>query len=269
VIDGSSLKGALVAQTPEAPWKAAALGQGGKDGGVGQLAIGDARIVALPVRYAGGGWRWVTCADVLARFARDCSRVALPCKEVTGELLKTAEALADHQALVAAVDCPGKSPCLVLEEFAFDIVKDSGVVALAEGLGRQAFADEWTQVQFAARLVVVSNTAFRHFTRIATHAVTRNALDYETKNVVEHALFREEFVQPETVFAAAVTTGRTRAARTEGKGAKTLEAFRRWVSAGETAHAVTVGGDETVGYGVCAMKFVAPSGTAPGTGGAR
>lgn len=270
VIDGSGLKGALLARAPEpqqTPWVRDAFGQGGRNGAVGQLAIGDARVVALPVRYAGGGWRWVTCADVLARFARDCCRVALPCTEVTGELLKKWEELTDDRALAATADCPGKSQCLVLEEFAFDMVKDDRVFALAEGLGRQAFADDWTQVQFAARLVVVSNTAFRHFARFATHAVTRNALDYETKNVVEHALFRQEFVQPETVFAATVTTGRTRSARKAG--AETLVAFREWATGGQTARSLMVGGDETIGYGVCAMRFVEPSGVATAAGGAR
>lgn len=262
LIDGSGVKGALLADAFGADhdtWRSHAFGSGGKEAAVAELAFGDARIVALPVRAGDGGWRWLACHESLARFERDCRRAGLSVASLVDPAWGS---MADEHVHLPPSDAPqAATSTVVLEEFAFAVQESEPAKRIAAAVAELAFADDWTKTRFASHFAVVSNRAFGHFARFATHAVTRNAIDYVTKNVRENHLFRQEFVLPDTLFASVVTTGRSPTSR-RGDGS-TIEHFRRFIqpphtaprAAGHLLRPLAVGGDETVGYGFCAVRL--------------
>jgi CRISPR-associated protein Cmr4 len=212
----------------------------------GALSVTDARLLAFPVRSLRGVFAWATCPAVVERLQRDADLVG-------ASLPSAALAVADHQALVA-----GGCPCLiddrlVLEEFEFTRQPKPLDPALPEWLAghllpqRPAYAP--TRDRFSRQLVVLSDNDFTHFARHATEVCARVGLDYETKTVKSGALFYQEFLPAETLLYAVVLANPSRSRR-EADPAALLEALRRHLPA-----MLQIGGDETTGKGLCAVRL--------------
>ena len=83
-----------------------------------------------------------------------------------------------------------------------------------------------------------------------TEVVARVGLDYELKTVRKGALFYEEYLPPETIFYSLVMANDSRRAGQP----RTAVAMLDWLQ--ESApDIVQVGGGETVGKGLCAIRF--------------
>jgi CRISPR-associated protein Cmr4 len=207
----------------------------------GALSFTDARILAFPVRSLKGVFAWVTCPSVLERFERDLALAGKPpskAPEITGN-----NALANKTALGAGVD--GKD--LVLEEFPFTITGDCGAISAQLC---SAIPHDPTRERFKTHLVVISDEHFNHFVRHATEVVARIGLNYETKVVIDHALFYQEFLPAETVFYSLVISSASRNGRQ-----KSAEDVTRYLRE-QLPPYLQIGGDETTGKGLCALNFV-------------
>jgi CRISPR-associated protein Cmr4 len=86
----------------------------------------------------------------------------------------------------------------------------------------------------------------------------RIALDYETKTVKDKALFYEEFLPPETLLYSLVLAERSRSKGKNMTASEVLDALP-----GLDLCTVQIGGGETIGKGLCALRFVRPSGATP------
>ena len=99
-------------------------------------------------------------------------------------------------------------------------------------------------------MVVLHDDDFTHFVRHATEIVARIGLNSETKTVKQGALFYQEFLPSETILYAVVFAN---ASRREGKAAQAagmLEYLR-----GQLPKVLQIGGDETTGKGLCAVRL--------------
>jgi len=253
VIPGSSLKGILrdacrpPASNAEAreDWLAAFGPETAEaDKHAGALSLTDARILAFPVRSLRGVFAWITCSAVLERLQRD---LRLGQSDVNAFRLPTGpdkdKALCRRQNSPLLVD--GNK--LVLEEFEFECTGDADGVAT--WVSKRAVADNTTENRLKDHLVVLHDDDFTHFVRHATEVVARIGLDYEHKTIKKGALFYEEFLPAETLFYSVVLAS---ASRREGhnKSASDILKYLRHLP-----KFLQIGGDETIGKGLCAVRL--------------
>jgi CRISPR-associated protein Cmr4 len=210
----------------------------------GALSLTDARILAFPVRSLKGVFAWVTCPAVLERLHRDLGLV-----QANGKTVQLLTRPGKDQAL-----CPQNSPLLVggnklvLEEFEFERTGDAD--AVADWVARRAVADKPTQERLRSHLVVLHNDDFTHFVRHATEIVARVGLDYERKTVKSGALFYEEFLPAETLFYSVVLSSASRREGHDKSAADILDYLRH-----NLPPVLQIGGDETIGKGLCAVRL--------------
>jgi CRISPR-associated protein Cmr4 len=227
----------------------------GKIGGensshAGALNVSDARILAFPVRSLRGVFAWVTCPAVLERLCRDLS--------LAGHLgLPSVPKFDAHQRERAA--CVAGSPLalsdgsvkkLVLEEFEFTCIADAAPVA--QWIAERAVADDFTRERLRSHCVVLQDDDFGHFVRHATEVSARIGLDYEKKTVKEGALFYQEFLPPETLFYSLVFANESRYQGHPMAAEAVLDYLRQRLA---EVRVLQVGGDETTGKGLCAVRL--------------
>lgn len=210
----------------------------------GALSVTDARILAFPVRSLRGVFAWVTCMEVLQRLERD-----LTLAHMGG--LTLPEAPEKDKAL-----CQTDGPLLVddnklvLEEFEFEHTGDAG--DMRKWISDWA-PDDLTRQRLLTHLVVLHNDDFTHFVRHATEVVARIGLDYERKTVRSGALFYQEFLPAETILYSLVLATASRRENHARSAAEMLAYLRTRV---EEAKVLQIGGDETTGKGLCAVRLV-------------
>ncbi|MBA2226671.1 type III-B CRISPR module RAMP protein Cmr4 [Thermogemmata fonticola] len=214
----------------------------------GALSLTDARILAFPVRSLKGVFAWVTCRAVLERLKRDL-KLALP----NGNALNLSAEWPSEDKKEWAL-CQQNSPLLidgdklVLEEFEFKRTGDAD--AFAAWLSQHAVADDATQKRLQSHLVVLHNDDFTHFARHATEIVARVGLDYERKTVKSGALFYEEFLPAETLFYSVVLASSSRRDGHNRSAQQILQYLRD-----NMPSVLQIGGDETIGKGLCAVRL--------------
>lgn len=252
VIPGSTLKGILRDTCrpdngdSQGDWLAAFGPETNEaDKHAGALSLTDARILAFPVRSLRGVFAWVTCPAVLERLVRDLSLAQ------ASEALKLSDPLAKDTA-----QCHKDSPLLVdgnklvLEEFEFERTGDANGVS--DWIAEHVFAngDSFTAERIKTHLVVLHDDDFTHFVRHATEVVARVGLDYKRKIVKRGALFYEEFLPAETLFYSVVLAN---ASRREGN-TQSAEQILKYLRA-KMPSMLQIGGDETIGKGICAVRL--------------
>lgn len=212
----------------------------------GALSITDARLLAFPVRSAAGVFAWVTCPAVLTRLRRDAALLsgeAVPdCPPVTGETALVAE---------GSPLLTGTPPCVLFEEFRFT-VQAAPPAALLDWIAERASDDAGTRDRLKQHLAIVGDDQFTHFARYATEVTARIALEYKTKTVRDGALFWEEFVPAETLFYAVAIAAKSRKANCPLSASDILDRLGLQLRERPIAQ---IGGDETVGKGLCALRL--------------
>ena len=254
VIPGSTLKGILRDACRRATGNDADLfaafgpETANADKHAGALSLTDARILAFPVRSLKGVFAWVTCPAVLERLVRDVNLA-----RAGGAPIQSPAAPTKDKAL-----CSQNSPLLVdgnrlvLEEFEFERAGDAD--SAANWVAEHAFAenDGFTPQRIKSHLVILYDDDFTHFVRHATEVVARVGLDYERKTVKGRALFYEEFLPAETLFYSVVLASPSRR-EGHGKSAGEILGYLRE----RMPPILQIGGDETIGKGLCAMRLYA------------
>lgn len=233
VIPGSSIKGVL-RETTENGLRDRLFGAGDNDGtSAGALSFTDARVLAFPVRSLKGVFAWVTCPQGLQRWSRDGGLV--------GKMSAVDEKLAvdETSALCVQASLCVHDGKLILEEFVFK-AKPTALDFF------DAFDGEERK-----RLVVVDDTSFTHFAKYCTEVTARIELKKDTKTADKDAgaLFYQEFVPAETLFYSLVLAAPTRKKDQPESAQENLNAFRFPAT-------IQIGGDETTGKGLCALRFV-------------
>ncbi len=222
IIPGSSLKGVLKDLFNGNSEQKILFG---KDDSAGKLLIGEARVLAFPVRSAKGSFAWITSPLTLARYERD-SGVKMNIDKLDG--------LEDSQCFGAQDVVLGKD--VVLEEYKFESQGLSEDIALKL---EKTFDDKiWKTV--ATRLVIVNDEIFSYFCENACEVVTRIKVNDETGVVDKGALFNQEQVPSETMFYAVIGEQKT----------GYIETLKKVLP-----EVLQIGGDETIGLGFCSVSM--------------
>lgn len=220
----------------------------------GALAVGDARLLLLPVRSLTTSFKWVTCWEALKRLKRDIELLGLKqsALEFQPQEVKDSDGNCNAKVYSGAGD-------LFLEEYRFMASEDAGeleniVTALASLMQR---TDAQTELQ--KRLVVVSDDMFGFLVQHATPIAAHIAIDNTNKTVRDGALWYEETLPPETLLYVPIMA---HSSRKQGGQALDALAVRKAVAEtlfkkGEADDAwLQVGGNETVGMGWCAVNAI-------------
>lgn len=186
-----------------------------KDGNefAGCLAFSDARLLFFPVKSMKGVFAWVTCPQVLNKFAVDLELTAR--KRLAH--LDSAKKLdvKDGECLVAESSvCINNS--VVLEEYAFTATVSDAVKNFAIEIADLVFDHTalayWCGL-FKTNLVILSNNDFRDFVNQSTEVITRTKIDNTTGTVQDGALFTEEYLPTDSVMYALVMASKEYSSR--------------------------------------------------------
>lgn len=214
----------------------------------GAAGFTDARTLAFPLRSARGVFAWATCPAVVARLIDDlrlCGAVhslTAPRISDSDQVILTAEAEA---ALWV------RANGLVLEDMLFTrkIEGQTSIAqALAAWIGRNL--DTLGALEPQKRLVILPDDAFSHAVKHCTEIITRIALDYDRKKVIDGALFSQELLPSETLLYSVCLMEKPRGGelKTPDEGMKALQdAFGACI--------LQLGGDETTGKGWCEARL--------------
>lgn len=242
VIPGSALKGVisdLWEGSRNSDSDAAALfgSEDAKNASAGQLLIGEARVLAFPLRSAKKSFAWITCPLALERFRRDSGLdFEVPALDDENHCLATKELKVGE----------GRNSRVILEEYAFEA--EDSTPDLAEAL--KDISDDALWKTLPTRLVVVTDEIFSFFVENACEIVTRIGINDETGTVNDTALFNLEQVPSETLFYFPVSAED----RKSMDAATALSKLKDKLA--ENGNMIQVGGDETIGLGFCKVKFI-------------
>lgn len=252
---GSAVKGALRAHAEQRmePKSTAITDLFGPDHGgaqerdtshAGALLVGDATLLALPVRSLQSSFKWVTCPQAITRFARTAERLGLAL---------TLPAISQPAPDKALGQGDAK---LFLEEFRFEQSPDACIGALAKALAPLS-GGALDAATLEQRLVVVHDDIFSFLARNATSVQPHIAIDSTTKTVKDGALWFEETLPPETLLYVPLTATASRRKGGALTAAQVLEQFEQLLPAGKNW--LQLGGNETTGMGWCRVGIARAS----------
>ncbi|MDW8104663.1 MAG: type III-B CRISPR module RAMP protein Cmr4, partial [Armatimonadota bacterium] len=243
VIPASSLKGVLrdaLKREGNGDWVERAFGKdvrGEEQGEAGALCFTDQRILCLAVRSYYGTFAYATCPLVLRRFVRDMQALGIeaPFETVPQGADGMSSLVPNGSVLVRG----GK---LYLEDLDLSAKEDGETAKIAQALATVLFSDH--PPAFTGRFVVVSDEVFNFLCEAAIEVVARVRLKDDTKTVESGALWYEEAVPAESLFSGAVLVS---------------DHYRKDVAGlwkDFTPSLVQIGGDSTVGRGLCRVVVV-------------
>ena len=205
----------------------------------GAAVLTDLRLVALPVRSLAGVFAWVSSPFLLKRLARD-AQLAGQANVPTGLTISNTDA-----ALVSDDSALRLNDDVILEDVKLAAQADAD--AWAGWLAPHIFnAPEW-QEEFKARFCVVHDDVMTYLLQVGTDVTARIRLENDKKTVAQGALWYEEALPAESILAGLV------AAQPNGK-AEPNEVFQ--VIGELSGHPLQVGGNATVGRGLCRLNIV-------------
>jgi CRISPR-associated protein Cmr4 len=158
----------------------------GKEVGAGKVLFSDAFIVLFPVKSAKGIFSLTTCPYAINRFF-ELLGVEQRVKDVLEGKVKVLSTK-DHKNLI-------NNNKLLLEEFVFEAEESEELKKFVELVG--TFVGEENK----RRIVCVNDTDFKDFVSNYTEVQTHIKIDLDTGTVKEGALWTEEYVPAESVFA--------------------------------------------------------------------
>lgn len=209
-------------------------------GMAGAISFGEAQILLFPVRSAKGGFAFVTCPGVLARYA-----TASALGSEWEAALKSMQGLGDGQALAGKTVSMDKDSACVLEDYKFELkgtVNDT-ICNHLSGI----FANHELLKNSAGRIVVLSDGDFAFFVVNTTQVTHHNCIDDETGIVKDGALFNKETVPADSLFFAPLSL--LREDRPHAK--QLLEDLCK----ADYLPIIQVGADASTGLGFCSLAL--------------
>lgn len=198
IVPGSSLRGVLRQHvTDNAGDDAATLFgprtiRSDQESFAGALAIGDAHLLALPVRCLAGVVSFVTCPFILRRYARDMKRAGASPPALPSDPDKGA-----GRVVPASVNLVNEK--LVLEDLDLRARTETALEAWAQHVARAVHpGDDDAQKDVAVRFSLLTDDVMSFLAETATDVRARIRLDPETGTVDKGALWYEEHLPAET-----------------------------------------------------------------------
>ena len=251
-IFGSAVKGALRAKAEQQDhqWITDVFGPNTKNASdhAGAIAVGDARLLLMPIRSLSTHFKWVTCPALLQRAVSDAKRLGM--SPDIGSALSISK---DDEAIT-----PEHEGSLFLEEFHFTAKKLPNAQNMEKLLNWLASFVDVDGADFKAKLqkqlVIVSDNVFASIARYSTPVTPHIAIDNTNKTVKNGALWYEETLSPETVLYVTLAAHPSRKDNTQFSAEQILDAVLSLFPAEKPY--LQLGGNETVGMGWCRVNRV-------------
>ena len=268
VFPGSGLKGAIRHRFYTLPsWNEGADGERlldrlfGPDSQSGALyagavSLGDAQLIAFPVRCVKQGYVYATSGYAIARAARLLAQLgitgmpALPARMASGKVCVANPALLSGDKLH-----------LEAFEYTNDPAASAELAAVARWLADNALpggdAHAFFKDKFASDLVLLSDEDFTWFTKNATVVEPHVRIDNKTGTASDGGLFYTENLPPESLLLGSLMASRERS----GKGDLPAQAILAQVSTAIHGQLLQVGGDATTGRGLVNARVINGAGS--------
>ncbi len=205
----------------------------------GALAVGDAHLLALPVRALAGILCYITSPFILRRYAQDLKRSG-----VTAPVLPAMRA-DSGTALVAATSVNRLDGKLVLEDLDLDARDDPAAGEWARTIAALIHpGDAEAQEDVLTRFAIVPDNILGFLSETATELRTRISIDENTGTVKKGALWFEEHLPAETMLWGVYALS----ASNEPGQLRTVESLAAALPSGE--HLLQLGGQAGVGRGL-------------------
>jgi CRISPR type III-B/RAMP module RAMP protein Cmr4 len=251
-LPGSSVKGVLrdarKGADPESTEKLLAVFGPEKDEAkahAGALVVGDARLLALPVRSFRGTFAWVTSPLLLTLAKRDLEGGSPAIPNINGRGARVAEGTV----------CVHNDE-LYLEDLDLAAEVAEEATEWAQHLAALAFSGDDI---FTKRFAIVDDDTMSFLCETALQVDARVRLN-ETRTVAPRALWLEESLPPETLLIGLLAADRSRRRNVHMTPDEVLD----FAFASEEVH--QLGGKATTGRGRCRIIPLTTNGTAHGQG---
>lgn len=244
-LPGSSIKGVLrdARRATDREKTEAVFGPSGDPAAhAGALVVGDARLLALPVRSFRGTFAWVTSPLLLTLAKRDLEEPSLTVPTINGRGARLAQ----------GTICVHNDK-LYLEDLDLPATVAAETTAWAQRLAPLAFPDDDI---FTKRFAIIDDDTMAFLWETATQVDARVRLDERTRTVAKGALWLEESLPPETLLIGLLAADRSR--RRDVK--MTPDEVLGFALSGEEVH--QLGGKATTGRGRCRIVPFTPNGAA-------
>ncbi|GIX35131.1 MAG: type III-B CRISPR module RAMP protein Cmr4 [Lysobacteraceae bacterium] len=251
-VPGSAIKGVLRATCSDRPHATALFGpesiRSNDDAFAGALAIGDARLLLLPVRSLAGVMAWATCPFVLRRYADDL-------KLLGRETPRLPDLVPGHARVgVGSSLYVGRSGKLVLDDLDIDAQEDASAQAWAKHFREVLFpGDAGAERHFDPRFVVLADDEFVFLAETGTEVRARVRIDPQSGTVKQGALWYEENLPAESVLWGLIGVGPSREPKQAADAGAMAEAFRAAVG---THRSLQLGGKASVGRGLVRFRLL-------------
>ena len=208
----------------------------------GALVVGDARLLALPVRSFRGTFAWVTSPLLLTLAKRDLEETSLTIPSIDGRGARLA------QGTVCV-----HNERLYLEDLDLAATVAAEATAWAQRVAPLAFPGDGI---FTKRFAIVDDDTMTFLWETATQVDARVRLDERTRTVAPGALWLEESLPPETLLIGLLAADRSRRRNVS----MTPDEVLGFALSGEEVH--QLGGKATTGRGRCRIVPFAKDGAA-------
>lgn len=210
----------------------------------GALVVGDARLLALPVRSFRGTFAWVTSPLLLTLAKRDLGDAGLVIPTIDG-----------RRALLAPPSACVHNRKLYLEDIDLPAIESPEAGAWAARFAPLASpgAD-----MFSKRFAIVDDDTMTFLWETATQVDARVRLDENTRTVAPGALWLEESLPPETLLIGLLAADRSRRRNVPMTSGEVLD----FALVGEEVH--QLGGKATTGHGRCRIVSFTTNGVGHG-----
>ncbi len=216
----------------------------------GAVSIGDAQLLAFPVRSLRGGYVYTTCPQALARTQRLMAALGITAPWVIPEV-KEEQCLVTHTALLSS------DSKLHLEAFEYHAHRSEPLAALGADLAQRALPEgeayDFFRTKLARDLVVLSDTDFGYFVEHATVVEPHVCIDEQTGTAKKGGLFYTENLPPESLLMAPLMASATRNPQADSLAAH--EVLMK-MSLLVNQKLLQIGGDATTGRGLVVAKVV-------------
>lgn len=162
----------------------------------GALVVGDARLLALPVRSFRGTFAWVTSPLLLTLAKRDLEELSLTVPTING-----------RGACLAQGTICVHNDRLYLEDLDLAAAVAAEATAWAQRLAPLAFPGDDI---FTKRFAIIDDDTMAFLWETATQVDARVRLDEEKRTVAKGALWLEESLPPETLLIGLLAADRSR-----------------------------------------------------------
>ncbi|MDO9559800.1 MAG: type III-B CRISPR module RAMP protein Cmr4 [Syntrophales bacterium] len=203
-----------------------------KDNFPGAVAFSDAKLLAFPIRSNVAPFVWITCPAVLKRLSNDL-------------------AFAKLQAIDGIPDIVGETALCLTGDVSGDVILEDMVVNVAKETIPNPIPDGFPQLD---KLLLVSDAVFKYAVESCTEIQTQIKIDSQTGTAAGGALRYQELLPADSVLYSVVYY--SRAVFDNSLQADTVRQHVEDV----ITNFMQIGGDETLGRGICKINWIAGGG---------